>query len=90
MSSICVFKNKDYDLTIISHTEPLDIDIYSRPGYYFDYHNQKFNDLMSEINVTIDDKARAKLYGDAQKILSRTIPVNVFLYILPKIHRVQI
>ena len=32
-----VFKNKDYDLTIVSHTEPMDIGIYARPDYYFDY-----------------------------------------------------
>ena len=31
-----VFKNKDYDLTIVSHTEPMDIEIYARPDYYFD------------------------------------------------------
>ena len=27
-----VFKNKDYDLTIVTHTEPMDIDIYARHG----------------------------------------------------------
>ena len=30
-----VFTDKDYDLTIVSHTEPNDIDIYSRKDYYF-------------------------------------------------------
>jgi peptide/nickel transport system substrate-binding protein len=79
-----VFKNKDYDLTIISHTEPRDIEIYSRPEYYFDYHNPKFNALIAEINGTVDDTARNKLLGDAQKILADD-SVNVFLYVLPKI-----
>ena len=30
-----VFKGGDYDLTIVSHTEPMDIGIYARPDYYF-------------------------------------------------------
>ena len=32
-----VFKGKDFDLTIVSHTEPMDIEIYARPDYYFGY-----------------------------------------------------
>ena len=35
-----VFRNKDYDMTIVSHTEPLDIDIYARDTYYFNYKNK--------------------------------------------------
>ena len=34
-----VFTDKDYDLSIVSHTEPNDIDIYSRDYYYFQYDN---------------------------------------------------
>ena len=34
-----MFKGKNYDLTIISHVEPLDIGIYAKPGYYFGYDN---------------------------------------------------
>ena len=37
-----VFKNKDYDVTIVSHTEPLDIDIFARDTYYFNYKNDRF------------------------------------------------
>ena len=32
-----VFRGHDFDLTIISHTEPMDINIYARPDYYFRY-----------------------------------------------------
>jgi peptide/nickel transport system substrate-binding protein len=32
-----VFRGKDFDLTIVSHTEPMDINIYARPDYYFQY-----------------------------------------------------
>jgi peptide/nickel transport system substrate-binding protein len=79
-----VFKNKDYDLTIISHTEPLDIGIYARPDYYFQYKNPAFVDLMKKIDGTTDEKARFALYGEAQKMLTNDA-VNVFLFVLPKI-----
>ena len=32
-----VFRGKDFDLTIVSHTEPMDIGIYANPEYYFQY-----------------------------------------------------
>jgi len=38
-----VFLKKDYEVSIIDHAEPMDIDIYSRPTYYFGYHNPKFD-----------------------------------------------
>lgn len=79
-----VFRNKDYDLTIISHTEPLDINIYARPDYYFQYKSQAFVDLMKAVDSTTDDAARLKLYGDAQRMLAAD-SVNVFLFVLPKI-----
>ena len=79
-----VFKSRDYDQTIISHTEPLDIDIYARPGYYFGYVNPAFNALMQTIDATLDDDKRLNLLGDAQRILADDA-VNVFLFILPKI-----
>ena len=79
-----VFTNKDYDLTIISHTEPLDIDIYSRPGYYFNYHNPGFDELMATIPTVPDDTTRARLFQDAQRILA-VDSVNAFLFQLPKL-----
>jgi peptide/nickel transport system substrate-binding protein len=79
-----VFTNKEYDLTIISHTEPLDIDIYSRPEYYFNYKSQRFNDTIAAIPTTQDAAGRDKLYGDAQRILAED-SVNGFLFLLPKL-----
>ena len=38
-----VFRNKDYDLTIVSHTEPMDIGIYARDDYYFNYENPELS-----------------------------------------------
>ena len=79
-----VFTDKDFDLTIISHTEPNDIDIYSRPDYYFDYQNEAFNEVIAELDVTADEAQRNELYGQAQEILAEDAPV-VFLFQLPKV-----
>ncbi len=79
-----VFKDKDYDLTIVSHTEPNDIGIYARPNYYFNYHNPKFNAVMAELDKTSDQAKRIELYRQAQKILADDA-VNGWLFELPKI-----
>lgn len=79
-----VFKAKDYDLTIISHLEPNDLDIFARDDYYFNYRNPAFKALMAEIATTPDGAKRNELYGNAQKILADDAPV-AFLMQFPKI-----
>ncbi|RUA22617.1 hypothetical protein DSL92_04870 [Billgrantia gudaonensis] len=37
-----VFNERDYDMTIVAHVEPMDIDIYARDDYYFNYHDAGF------------------------------------------------
>jgi len=79
-----VFKNKDFDLTIVSHTEPMDIGIYTRPKYYFQYRNAGFNAIIEDLNVTADPKKRYALMGAAQAILAKDA-VNGFLFQLAKL-----
>lgn len=79
-----VFRNKDYDLSIVSHVEPMDIGIYARPDYYFQYESDEFNAVYEELNVTTDEERRYELFRQAQEILARDA-VNGFLFQLPKI-----
>ena len=79
-----VFKGKDYDLTIVSHTEPNDIGIYARKDYYFQYDNPAFDKVIAELDVTSDQAKRNELYGQAQKILADDA-VNGFMFELAKI-----
>ncbi len=79
-----VFTEKDYDLTIVSHTEPNDIGIYARKDYYFQYDNPEFDKVIAELDITTDAAKRNELYGKAQKILADDA-VNGFLFELPKI-----
>ncbi len=79
-----VFKQKDYDLTIVSHTEPNDIDIYARKDYYFNYDNPAFDKVIDELSRTADEARRNELLGEAQKILADDA-VAGFLFELPKV-----
>ncbi len=79
-----VFKNKDYDLSIVSHTEPNDIGIYARKDYYFQYDNPAFDKVIADLDVTADEAKRTELYKQAQKILADDA-VNGWLFELPKI-----
>ena len=74
-----VFRGKNFGLTIVSHTEPMDIGIYANPDYYFQYDNPAFQTLMEELNATTDPDARAALLGDAQRMISGDY-VNGYLF----------
>jgi peptide/nickel transport system substrate-binding protein len=74
-----VFTNKDYDLTIVSHTEPNDIGIYGRKDYYFQYDSAAFDAVMGKLDVTADPAERAKLLGEAQTIITNDA-VNGFIF----------
>jgi len=79
-----VFRRREYDLTIVSHTEPVDINIYARDDYYFGYAKPEFKALIAKIDATLDEGERNKLYGDAQRMIAEDC-VNVFLFQLPKL-----
>ena len=73
----------NFDLTIISHVEPLDFDRYADPAYYWGYNSKPYNDLLAKYNSTGEMKARLKVLGDIQRQLA-TDSVNVYLYQLPQ------
>jgi peptide/nickel transport system substrate-binding protein len=79
-----VFKGKDYDLSIVSHTEPNDIDIYARDDYYFNYDNPEFDKVYAELEVTSDQAKRNELYKQLQEIIAKDA-VNGFLFQLAKV-----
>jgi peptide/nickel transport system substrate-binding protein len=74
-----VYTNKQYDLTIISHVEPFDLGNFSKPGYYWGYDSPKFAAIYDKIKNTGKPADRAKLLGDAQKLLAED-SVHAFLY----------
>ena len=73
------FKGYDFGMTIVSHTEPMDIGIYARPDYYFQYDNPAFQDLIADLDVENDPARRTELMQQAQKIISEDY-VNGYLF----------
>ncbi len=74
-----VYGNKNYDLTIISHVEPFDLGNFTKSGYYWNYESPKFNEIYDKINNAPRAADRAKLLGDAQRMLANDA-VHAFLF----------
>jgi peptide/nickel transport system substrate-binding protein len=79
-----VMKDRAYEMTIVAHAEPMDIDIYSRDPYYFNYKNPAFDALMRKVQETTDPAAQNRIYGEAQKILAEDVPA-LYLFVMPKL-----
>ncbi|HRP28806.1 MAG TPA: ABC transporter substrate-binding protein, partial [Burkholderiaceae bacterium] len=74
-----VYKNGNYDLTIVSHVEPFDLGNFAKPGYYWGYENPAFNKLYDQIQNAPTTAERARLLGEAQKMIANDA-VAAFLY----------
>jgi ABC-type dipeptide/oligopeptide/nickel transport system permease component/ABC-type transport system substrate-binding protein len=79
-----VFTRHDFELSIVSHVEPMDFPIYARPDYYFGYNNPAFNALIAQLRGTNDDSQRIVLLHQMQKTLAHDA-VNGFLFELPRL-----
>jgi peptide/nickel transport system substrate-binding protein len=79
-----VFKERNYDLSIVAHTEANDIDRYARDGYYWNYDSAEFKAKWREVISATDFAKRDALLKDCQRIIARDA-VNGYLYQLAKI-----
>ena len=77
-----IYRQADYDMTVMGHAEPFDIGIYANPQYYFRYENPKLQELMTAADASLDDSQRKSLYEQVQRIIADDA-VNVFLYNSP-------
>ena len=60
----------NYDLTIVSHVEPFDLVKYTEDNYYIGYKSDAFNAIYKSITEAANEADRAKLLGDAQRMLA--------------------
>ena len=74
-----VYGQKAYDLTIISHVEPLDLGNFACPGYDWNHESPKFSALWAQVNATADTTQRLKLLGDVQRLVAEDA-VAAYLY----------
>lgn len=80
-----VFRNLNYDLTIIAHTSPNDLGNFARgPDYFYGYDDPEFNALWEAIRTELDDERRLELLREAQRHVTEQA-VHAFLFQLPLI-----
>ena len=79
-----VYGAANYDLTIVSHVEPMDIGIYADPGYYFRYDSEAFRALLDAANRAPESEEQILYWQAAQRLLAEDA-VNVFLFELPRV-----
>ncbi|KRA64972.1 ABC transporter substrate-binding protein [Caulobacter sp. Root655] len=79
-----VFGRHAFNLTVVSHAEPMDYDIYDRPDYYFGYQNAEFHALMTALKATTDEAQRAAILGQIQRRIAGDA-VNGFLFQFPRL-----
>jgi peptide/nickel transport system substrate-binding protein len=74
-----IFLGGDYDMTIIGHSEPRDIDIYSRPGYYYRYDNPRIGELLQAAESAPTAEAETEAYQTIARIIAEDA-VNVWVF----------
>jgi peptide/nickel transport system substrate-binding protein len=78
-----VFKQHDYDLSLVAHVEPRDLAIFADPEYYFGYDNPRFRELLTSA-ATADEKTAVELRGQAAALLTEDAAAG-FLFVLPNL-----
>ncbi|GBR48510.1 ABC transporter substrate-binding protein [Gluconobacter roseus NBRC 3990] len=78
-----VYGQGQFDMTVIAHTEPHDINIYDRTPVYFHYHSPVFHDLLEQYEATADTARRHELSVQMQEQLATDEP-NVYLFSIPR------
>lgn len=79
-----VYGRHAFDLTIVSHAEPMDYAIYDKPDYYFGYHSQAFHGLMEALKAATDEGQRTAILGQIQRRIADDA-VNGFLFQFPRL-----
>jgi peptide/nickel transport system substrate-binding protein len=79
-----IFKQKDYQLTMIGHVEAWDIGIYANPDYYFQYDSQEFRDAYDKALKAPNEEEKAKWFGRCQEIIADDA-VNGYLFSAPSL-----
>jgi len=77
-----VFARHAYDMTVVSHAEAADYDIYGRTDYYFNYDGPEVRALLAQLKATTDARERRGLLGRIQRRIAGDA-VNAFLFQFP-------
>lgn len=84
-----IYKQKEYQLTMIGHVEAWDIGIYARPDYYFQYDSQEFRDAYAMALKAPNEEEKAKWFGRCQEIIAEDA-VNGYLFSAPNLPAMKV
>jgi peptide/nickel transport system substrate-binding protein len=79
-----IFKQKEFQLSMIGHAEAWDIGIYANPNYYFQYDSAEFRDAYQKALKATTEAEKAKWFGRCQEIVAEDA-VNGFLFASPSL-----
>ncbi|MFW0895396.1 ABC transporter substrate-binding protein [Gardnerella sp. Marseille-Q9179] len=71
-----VYKNKQYDLSMVDHNESHDFGQWADPTYYYGYDNKQVQDLYAKAMLCADPKESNKLLAKAARIISEEAPAD--------------
>ena len=74
-----VYKKKDYDLTIVSHVEPMDMNNYTKPDYYWQYDSADFREIYGKFERATTPEEQTKWLQASQRKIAEDA-VNGFLF----------
>jgi ABC-type dipeptide/oligopeptide/nickel transport system permease component/ABC-type transport system substrate-binding protein len=79
-----VYGRHAFDLSVVSHAEPMDYGIYDKADYYFGYHSDAFHGLMEALKATTDEAQRTDILQQIQRKIADDA-VNGFLFQFPRL-----
>ncbi|HSN43082.1 MAG TPA: ABC transporter substrate-binding protein [Propionibacteriaceae bacterium] len=78
-----VYTKGDYDMTIVAHAEPRDMDRFADPTYYWHYDNPAYAQLLADADGA-DEATNVTLMKEAARILADDA-AGGFLFLLPNL-----
>ncbi|RJO71015.1 ABC transporter substrate-binding protein [Nocardia panacis] len=71
-----VYRNHDYDLSLVDHAEARDLNIYAQPGYYFGYESTQVQQWYQQALTAESDSARDGLLQQAARRIAEDAPCD--------------
>ena len=72
----------DYDMTIIGHSEPRDINVYADPEYYYHYDNPEVQQLLADAEAAATEEESIEKFQEIATIIAEDA-VNVWVFSSP-------
>lgn len=75
-----VFKGGNYDMSIVQHVEPRDIETFAKPGYYWGYDNPEIGRLLKKADIGTEQEQISAMRKVARTLAEDAAANWLFLY----------